>query len=66
MKTKKTIKKLKQNSLYVSKILESYGEVILELRKENNEFKNRIKNLEKIPSVKNEIPKKKRYTRKNK
>jgi len=58
MKTKKTIKKLKQNSLYVSKILESYGEVILELRKENNEFKNRIENLEKIPSVKNEIPKK--------
>ena len=42
MKTKKTIKKLKQNSLYVSKILESYGEVILELRKENNELKNRI------------------------
>jgi len=53
MKTKKTIKKLKQNSLYVGKTLESYGEVILELRKENNEFKNRIENLEK-----NEIPKK--------
>jgi len=53
MKTKKTIKKLKQNSLYVSKILESYGEVILELRKENNELKNRIGKLEK-----NEIPKK--------
>jgi len=72
MKTKKVVQELKnmsieslleinylkQEILYHSKILESYGEVILELRKENNELKNRIENLEKIPSAKNEIPKK--------